>query len=162
MRLALVPTTALLLLLSPLPAAALDDLLGWQSTRWGMTDTQVKAAVHGDGFQTFPPPPRSYIKTNGTFVAGMNIGRSRCEVFFTYGAGRLNHVTVSCPATPDPYARLRDRLTQRYGSPSRQDTRRQEWKFPTTAVVLDGRSTHRTVTIDYSPAASHGGGKRRP
>jgi len=63
MRLGLASMIALLLW--SIPAAALDDLPGWQSTRWGMTEEQVKAAIQSDGFQALPPTPRRGLGTRG-------------------------------------------------------------------------------------------------
>ena len=149
----------ILLVLSPLPAAALDDLLGWQSTRWGMTEEQVRAAIQTDGFQPMPPPPR--IPYKSAFMATLNVGDARCEVFFDYPAARLNHVTVSCPGQTDVYVRLRERLAKLYGEPIPHGLDRQEWIFPTTVVMLDGRLKERAVTLNYYPAALYEQEKNR-
>jgi hypothetical protein len=145
--------SVLVLVLSSVPAAALDDLLGWQSTRWGMTEEQVKAAIQRDGFPVLPPPPR--VPYKGAFVATMNVDDARCEVFFEYRAGRLNHVTVSCPGQTDVYARLRDRLAKQYGVATPRGSDQQEWRFPTTVALLDGRLRQRLVTVNYYPAAQY-------
>jgi len=129
--------TGLLLAILASRVEALDDVLGWQSTRWGMTEEQVKIAVERDGFQPLRPP-----RTNNkvAFVAPLKIGGSNFDVSFQYDAGHLNRVTIFCPGIGDPdlYTKVGDWLARKYGPATPRGLEKQEWKFPTTVVELDG------------------------
>jgi len=83
-------------------------------------------------------------------------------VLFGYAAGHLDRVTISCPGDPDLYAKLGNLLAQKFGPATPRGQERQEWRFPTTVVELDGSIMFRAVTVNYYPTALSGDATRKP
>jgi hypothetical protein len=159
----------------PGPAYPLDDVPGWQTTRWGMTESQVKRSVESLGLEVTPlPGPHGKSLEAGTpFKTTVEIDGSDYDVIFqfsgeTHRLGRISIRTLdfSREHALTFYNSLRRTLTEDYGSPGETQSRgtvasTTEWAFKTTTVVLSmhtdtgARAPHLSqVSVTYSPTAA--------
>lgn len=46
------------LVAAPVPGYSLDDVVGWQGTAWGMTESEVTKSMASRGFHPVAGPPR--------------------------------------------------------------------------------------------------------
>ena len=145
----------LLSLSSPVYAAG-NDVLGWQNTRWGMTEEQAAAALGNRGLRVNPP-----LKFAGLYVPL----RTRVQISsytmnallqFSDKTKTLRQVLVTWRTDSIVlWVRLRDLLTEKYGSPA-QVGKLSEWRFKTTIIDLDRWSEpeiNGQVAVRYYPAS---------
>jgi len=141
-----------------LPAAglALDDVAGWQGTRWGMNEEEVKAALQSDAVAA--SPPRKYLKSYAPLTVPLKIGPYQMEAVlqFDVESKRLQQVVISYPgADVSLWTTLADLLTEKYGPPKRTGPKL-EWIFPTTTIELARTSIPGVLSqtgIRYYPSA---------
>jgi hypothetical protein len=145
----------LLCLSSPVYAQG-QDVLGWQNTRWGMTEEQAVAALGTQGLRVDPPlkyaglyvPLRSTIQISGYKMNALlqfsDETKTLRQVLLTW---RTDSIVL--------WEKLADLLTEKYGPPA-EAGKLIEWRFKTTIVNLDrwvepeidGR-----VTVRFYPAS---------
>jgi hypothetical protein len=146
-----------LLVIIAAPAAALDDVAGWQMTKWGMSETEVKAAMP-DGLRDIRPPTK-YVGAYAPLASEFRVDRFQFAVVlqFSDDTRRLRQVLITADdASLDRWAVVRDLLIEKYGLPRQQRGDTLVWFFPSTAIEL-ARSTDpilRLTTIRYYPAAA--------
>jgi hypothetical protein len=141
--------------------ASAEDLLGWQNTRWGMTEQQAATALGQDAQRINPPHKfkRLYVPLKSTIsISHFNIDvdlqfsnetKTLAQVLLTYdGAGH-----------EELWAKLRDLLTEKYGAPHQVGTTKREWRFKTTIIVLDlldlPLARVQSVSVSYYPASDY-------
>lgn len=117
------------------------DVLGWEQTRWGMTEKQVAAAL-GSTAQHITPPEQFegfYAPLKVVIgVAGYSV-----EIFFQFSLQTkiLSQVLLRCTiGGGDLWTKLCDLLTEKYGPPFRIEKVRQ-WRFDSTTIELHHLST---------------------
>ena len=148
--LALVATTML-----PAVGLALDDVAGWQGTRWGMNEDEVKATLQSDAVAV--SPPRKYLKSYAPLAVATKIGAYQMEAVlqFDLETKKLEQVVISYPgADLSLWTTLADLLTEKYGAPKRTGPKL-EWIFPTTTIELARISMPvlSQTSIRYYPSA---------
>ncbi len=139
-------------------AAALDDLPGWQETRWGMTAGEIEAAL---GARVLRLPGRwTY---GGAYadlaVQEVDLGGLAFAAYLQMNdqSDRLQQVLLErrrVGALPSAFERLLDTLELTYGPPTRECAQAKSggvpldyqmiWRFPTTTIhakFLDFSST---------------------
>lgn len=121
-----------------------DDLLGWQNTRWGMTEEEIIEHMPDAPFQPVPHQDfgTAYCKL---ILSRVKIGDSAFEVLMQMNkdTDRLSHVLIKNDGDPSYAAdktvfndTLRI-LTERFGKPARTATSNAyNWTHPTTTVEL--------------------------
>ena len=147
------------------------DLLGWQETRWGMSETEL-VEVLGDRIEHLPK--KQYFKYNTTytnyFVPEYTLVQTAFEVYLQMNdkCGGLSQVLVrhldegSTPHRDFECADLKTALSAKYGPETSSFASREPgldrmettWVFPTTTVVLsyswnEGVST--SLAVRYFP-----------
>ena len=160
MRTVLYAFLCLAFLLQP---ASANDLLGWQQTRWGMTEAQAAAAVTD---ATRVSPPEKYSGMYAPMKARMEVSGSEVEVMlqFSYKTKTLSQVLLKPRfGGLETWAKFRDLLTSRYGA-STQVGKKREWKFKTTVVELSHLQIPGVidqVSIRYFPTANYRDDKQK-
>jgi len=146
-----------LLVIMAAPAAALDDVAGWQMTKWGMTEIEVKAAMP-EGLRDVSPPTK-YVGAYAPLGSEFRVDRFQFAVIlqFSDDSRRLRQVLITADdASLDRWVVVRDLLVEKYGPPRQQRGDTLVWIFPSTAIEL-ARSTDPTMrltTIRYYPSAA--------
>jgi len=149
-------------------AAPHDDVAGWQSLRWRMTETEVRRSVEALGLTVI-----SASGVNETVLrTATRIGGVDCEVVFNFSddARGLDRVRVRVVDTSREkalaaHAALLRSLTDSYGPPTERLAHGTvssiaRWGFKTTTIDLSlytdaGVRGHRTlVTLAYVPTAA--------
>jgi hypothetical protein len=160
-----------------LPGSAypLEDVRGWQTTRWGMTESEVKRSVESLGLRvtSLPGPHGGALEAETPFKTSIEIDGSDYDVIFqfsgeTHRLGRILIRTLdfSREHALTFYGSLRRALAEEYGPPAETQSRgtvasTTEWAFKTTTVVLSvytetgARAPHVSqVSVTYSPTAA--------
>jgi hypothetical protein len=146
-----------LLVIIAVPATALEDVAGWQMTKWGMSEPEVKAAMP-DGLRDVSPPTK-YVGAYAPLASEFRIDRFHFAVVLQFAddSRRLRQVLITADdASLDRWALARDLLIEKYGPPRQQRGDKIVWLFPSTVIEL-ARSTDpilRLTTIRYYPAAA--------
>jgi hypothetical protein len=156
------------------PACAADDVPGWQNTRWGMTETEVKRALESIGLSlaALPAPlARSLgVRTALTTTVEMEGNYYDAILLFPDDA-RLGQVLVRTLDYSRKHAltlhgKLRHALVAKYGQPGESESSSTtaslaRWTFKTTTVVLsmytDTPTPARQVSqlaVLYAPTAT--------
>ncbi len=149
---------AILIIVLPLQALAADDLLGWQNTRWEMTEVEAAVALGSEAVRT--NPPEKFQKMYSPAKVSVRIGAYElvAKLQFSTEDKKLRQVIIQAPnASIELWAKLRDLLTEKYGQPSQAGTLR-EWRFKTTVVELTRLSMPGIIgltTIRYYPATNY-------
>jgi hypothetical protein len=134
------------------------DVLGWQETRWGMTEEQAAASLGKEGRRVAPPE-----KFKGLYVplkATVEISGHKLDALLQFSDQTKTLRQVLLRATTDSlelWAKLRDLLAEKYGPPS-QSGKVRLWKFKTTVIELDRLSIPGVigqVTVRYYPASEY-------
>ena len=146
-----------LIALGGTPALALDDLAGWQETRWGMTEVQARKAA-GTETRTIDPPV-NYRFLYAPMKVPLKIGAFPLEALlqFSKETRRLQQVLVRSDSdNPALWTLLRDLLTEKYGAPAQLGDK-QEWRFPTTIIELMRVQVPsvRQIHVRYYPATAY-------
>lgn len=162
------PTTLLLgLLLWSSPAGALDDLPGWNGTRWGMTAEELRAALGG----RLSDLPGRWVY-GGAYaelaVEDVEIGGLTFIAYLQMNAetDRLQQVLLErrrTGAVPRAFAQVIDALTERYGSPRGDCAQaksggepldyRITWRFPSTTLHAKFLDFSTTAVFSRDPEA---------
>lgn len=140
----------------------MDDLLGWQTTRWNMTEAQVIEATGGAA----QPPDKveQYANARGRLtIPNVKIGEFDFTVVFQFAMDKDALIRVLVKHDDDPSARpsqafgaAKAVLVERFGPGSRVGTSADwGWDFKTTSVRLS--ATHidgvlNFVAIMFAPA----------
>jgi hypothetical protein len=144
---------------------ALDDVAGWQSTRWGMSEDATRAALEREGHRLVPVTDGRYLGTTVPFKTQLTVGPCGYEVFFHFleslrTLGQVN-IIVNGPVSVVRrcYDSLSSLLTDKYGpgrATTSQTTERLLWSFPSTTIELsrsESRMFDSTTAIVYKPTA---------
>jgi hypothetical protein len=138
------------LVVVPVPASALDDVLGWEGTTWGMTESEVAKAMEAHGFDLLPgrTPLGGPSARTIRFRTTAEIGGNTYNVAFQFldRTRRLSGVLIgtlddSREHTLMLHDSLLRTLTARYGPPSDAESRGSltastRWTFKTTTIAL--------------------------
>lgn len=156
------------------PAYALDDVLGWQNTKWGMTEAEVKGRLESLGLPLIPLPA-FYGRVLGAvapFKTTVEMAGNHYDGIFLFpddtpGLGRvlISTVDFSREHALTLHANLLRALTEKYGRPGMTELQgsmtSQTWVFKTTTVILSMytdsalRNNHAThVAVIYVPTAA--------
>jgi hypothetical protein len=156
-----VPLVLLGLAMGSLPASALDDLQGWQGTRWGMTEEETRASL-GEDAVAISPPEQSAL-TYAPVKVPMRIDRFQMDAIlqFSTETRRLKQVVIRYPgAELEAWSTLAGLLVEKYGPPKKTKAgTRVEWVFPTTTVELARvylPGTMSLISVRYYPSFSRG------
>ena len=160
------------LVVVPASTPALDDVLGWEGTTWGMTESEVAKALEAHGFHLISvrAPLGGPLARTIRFRTSAEIGGHTYDVAvqFLDRTRRLDGVLIGAldPSREHAlnlYARLRRTLAARYGPPSDAESRGSlttsaRWTFKTTIIALSldtgaGVSGHplTQVSLLYGP-----------
>ena len=146
------------LLCSSLSVLAASDLAGWQTTRWGMTEQEATKALGAEAQRI--SPPEKFSKAYAPLKVPVQIGGYKLDarLQFSDSTKRLLQVVLSADTNGmEPWATLRDLLTEKYGAPA-QVGKAREWRFKTTIIELDRLSISGIVektAIRYYPASEY-------
>ena len=121
----------------------MDDLLGWRSTRWGMTKTDVLNAIGSDKVTETIRQDFQHVYSELEIKYAM-IGEYDFHVFFQMGVEthRLEQVLLSYDDLDlrDPEAAFRTAkslLSETFGKPARVGTSDDWfWPFPTSEIII--------------------------
>jgi hypothetical protein len=169
-----IPVIAACLVIAPVRAHSLDDVLGWEGAAWGMTESEVTTRMASRGFPLVNgrPPTSIPLAGNVPFHTKAGIAGTTYDVAFRFSERTrgLDAVLMGTLAdSPDRAAALHDRtlevLTDQHGPATSADSldRRNSltrWVFETTTIVLQletglnvrGRRVGQ-VFIAYLPSA---------
>ena len=118
---------------------------GWQGARWGMTETEVLAAVPRAERNSGPDARK---ENRGALalvtVPEIEVVEIPMQVLFWFAGGKLQRVLIQPRRreddTVDDYCRIERALVQKYGRPWRNTgikLRTSQWTFPATVVTLE-------------------------
>jgi hypothetical protein len=120
----------------------MDDLEGWQQTRWGMTTGEIIEAVGKENLRRVEET-RSFNEFYADLtIPNVAIGQYEFDVVFQMGneTDRLEQVLISYEEDPDrsptsAFKAALKLLTEKFGSPERIGTSDEfQWRFPTTTI----------------------------
>lgn len=122
----------------------MDDLPGWQHTRWGMTESEIIEAVGSVRLLRMPREVGNNWHAELT-IQNIDIGPFSFDITFQMAndTDRLQQVMIRHEAPPDEELTAQFRstmqvLTERFGQPRRVGTSDTwAWSFPTTTIFLD-------------------------
>jgi hypothetical protein len=122
----------------------MDDLPGWQQTRWGMTESEIIEAVGSARLRRIPREIGNNWYAELT-IQNVEIGRFPFDITFQMAndTDRLQQVIIRHEASPnkEPTSEFRSTmqiLSERFGQPQRVGTSDSwSWTFPTTTIYLD-------------------------
>lgn len=134
----------------PASTSALDDVLGWEGTTWGMTESEVAKALEAQGFHLISvrSPLGGPLARTIRFRTSAEIGGHPYDVAFQFldRTRRLDGVLIgaldaSREHALNLYDRLLRTLASRYGPPSDAESRSSlttsaRWTFKTTMIAL--------------------------
>src|SRR5947209_7188490 len=121
----------------------MDDLLGWQQTRWGMSEAEIIVSV---GKEQLKKTPRQ--KYQGMYsdlmIPSVDVGKIPFDIIFQMeeASNQLSQVLVSNIGDPQlgcagAVAAARKLLTERFGTPERiGSSDGWQWVFPTTTIEI--------------------------
>jgi len=142
------------------PAYSLDDLLGWQTTRWGMTEEEVRGQLESYGFllTSLPAFYGRWLEADAPFSTTVEMAGSYYDAIFMFSKDtrRLGRVMIRTVDFSREHAltlheSLLRALTGNYGQPTETQagvasvTR---WTFKTTTVVL---SLYTEIAVPRNP-----------
>ncbi|WP_092090416.1 hypothetical protein [Bradyrhizobium brasilense] len=116
------------------------DVPGWQSTRWGMQNTEIIAAVGSENLKIDPREQYGSFYSEIS-IPEVKIGEHSFHVVFQMdGDDRLAQVLIRHDSDREPvraFTAAKSLLSERFGSPERQGTTDEFfWRFPTTTISL--------------------------
>jgi len=151
-----------------------QDLLGWENSRWGMSETDLVATL-GSRLRKLPEP-QSFLDLHANHVATFELAGEPFTVFFQMNNRtntlsqvlvRLNEMESRLPRE-ELFNKLDSQLMRQYGSATLRSDERDfkstiksvylthTWKFQTTTVELhygwDSQIYASLLTISYFPA----------
>jgi hypothetical protein len=164
----------LLVLISPCYSQE-RDVLGWQDTRWGMSNEDIER-VYGSKLKKLPKPEKFLAWHADHVIPEFELESEKFTVFFQIDNAtnklsqvliRLNEQKSQIPRE-EIFSRLESMLVREYGSPlDKRDDRRSsvidfsfvelssKWRFPTTTIELaygwDNQIDASLLTIRYFP-----------
>lgn len=157
-----------------IPAAAADDVAGWRTLRWGMTEAETRQALEAAGLAVEPEAGRS----RGAYVpfgARVDVGGQpyRASFQFADDTRGLVEVALRTRTYPTPagtaHQALLDRLRTEHGAPHTAAARPRPtatWTFPTTSITLYGPVASGDMSSIYDVAliyrAATGPGRSSP
>jgi hypothetical protein len=138
------------LVAAPVPAYSLDDVVGWEGTAWGMTESEVTKSMASRGFNLVAGPPRLGGPSGGDIPlqTKVDIDGNTYDVAFRFSdrTRGLTEVLIGTVAgSPDHAVALHDSLlralTAQYGPATGAESRHSttsltRWMFKTTTIVL--------------------------
>jgi hypothetical protein len=154
----------------PMPAHSLDDVLGWEGTAWGMTESEVTKKMASRGFKPVVASSRvgDAIEGEIPLQTKVVIDGNTYDAALRFVDRGLTAVLISTVTdSADRAVALHDgvlrSLTARYGASSITESRGTSslirWTFKTTTIalrreaVVDVRGRpRRQVSIVYTPA----------
>jgi hypothetical protein len=145
------------LVAAPAPGYSLDDVVGWEGTAWGMTESEVTKSMASHGFRPVAGPPRLAGPSEGPIPlqTKVDIDGNPYDVAFRFSdrTRGLTAVLIGTVAgSPDHAVALHDSLlralTAQYGPATGAESRHgttslTRWMFKTTTIVL-----HRDADTD--------------
>ncbi len=122
----------------------MDDLEGWQQTRWGMTAEEIIQAVGADNLRRFEETKQYQDSYADLTFSGVYIGAYAFDIIFQIDkkTNGLRQVLISYEEDPDrsPKAALNaaiKMLTEKFGNPKRIGASDDlQWKFSTTTIEI--------------------------
>ena len=163
------------LVAAPVPGYSLDDVVGWEGTAWGMTESEVTKSMAARGFHPVAGSPRLGGPSEGPIPlqTKVDIDGNTYDVAFRF-SDRTRGLTAvligTLAGSPDHAVALHDSLlralTAQYGPATGAESRHSttsltRWMFKTTTIVLHRdtgtdvrgrRLSH--VSIAYLPTRS--------
>jgi hypothetical protein len=143
----------------------MNDVLGWQNTRWGMTEKEIIEAVSMENLQI--SQPQNFEGSYSTLsITNTKIGDFYFDVLFQMSKEDdcLIRVLIRCEELkPDGYparqfTAAKKILSERFGQPTRVGTTDDfQWKFPTTTITLSVifiADLYSLVAISFMPTGS--------
>lgn len=160
---------ALLLAFAAGPAAALDDLAGWQDLRWGMTAVEIQRVL-GDRVTALPGRWLYGGAYADLAVEDTDIGGLAFTAYLQMNTetDRLQQVLLErrrTGAVPAAFEAALAELTQRLGPPAGDCVQAKQggqpldyqvtWRFPTTTVHAKFLDFSTTAVFSRDPRAEH-------
>jgi hypothetical protein len=155
--------TLLLSLAFTSPVLALDDVPGWQSLRWGMTEIEARRSLESTGYRVVPPTKgKGEDRWSGPnqeggyipFKTNLNIAGDGYEVILLFhdSTRRLGGVTLEGRSPgqflEEQHARMLKLLTEKYGVPQSTGVT-MRWTFKTTTIKLLSLPTLSLLHVYY-------------
>jgi hypothetical protein len=121
-----------------------EDVLGWGSTTWRMTEAEILQFLHPEAKPLLPPVEyRNPTRYSTVGIPEKDIGGRSCAIYFFFGnTTGLNEVIIK-PNEINPYSYYEDLLElliQKYGAATKNEkinnTDTSVWQFPSTVVEL--------------------------
>jgi hypothetical protein len=121
-----------------------DDVHGWGSTEWGMTEAEILQLLQSDAKRLNPPIEyRNPTRFSTVGIPDKAIGGRSCAIHFLFDkTSGLNEVMIK-PNDEKPYGYFEsflELLTQKYGPATKSNkedmTDTVVWLFPSTTVEL--------------------------
>lgn len=142
-----------------------EDVLGWGSTTWRMTEAEILQLLHPEAKPLLPPVEyRNPTRFSTVGIPEKIIGGRGCAIYFFFdNTTGLNEVIVK-PNEINPYGYYEDLLellTQKYGTATKNEkkdsTETSVWQFLSTVVELQKIDAFALdmllVSIAYRPYA---------
>lgn len=131
-------------------AQQVQDIQGWNNTRWGMTYAEVRS-LHPIGNLQVSQSATSF--SHFASMDGFNVGESSYKVEFYFNSDRLESVILRWDENgQSPYYSLFNNLNNRYGqaenvvsSLPQNFVYQKQWNMPTTAITM-------TIPVGICPA----------
>jgi hypothetical protein len=144
-----------------------DDVLGWQTTRWGMTPSEVKGSIESLKLPatSLPRPYGRALGADAPFQTSVEIAGNHYDAIFLFSEGthRLDRVLVRTVDFSREHAlalhdSLLGALTEQYGRPGETESRGTtatltRWTFRTTTVTL---TMHTDTAVPGNPVTHLG------
>jgi len=129
--------------------------LGWQNTRWGMTEQEAAAALGPQGLRVDPPIQYAGLYVPLRVIVPVSRFSMNAMLQFSDMTKTLSQVLLTWRTDNiELWTNLLDRLTEEYG-PSVQTGKFRTWRFKTTIVELDRweqEEINGQVTVRYYPS----------
>lgn len=145
---------------------AQSDIEGWQTTRWGMTDSEIVSVV---GIEKLGRIARA--EYQGLYadleIPRIDVGRYEFKVIFQMNSETdkltqvlVQHMPEDQRSEPkDAFNTAKKLLSERFGAPERQGTSDTWlWRFPTTVIDLQYfyiEDIMSVVAVRYIPTARY-------
>lgn len=138
------------LVTGPVSGYSLDDVLGWEGTAWGMTESEVTKSIASRGFHPVAGSPRLGGSSEGPIPlqTKVDIDGNTYDVAFRFSdrtRGLTGVLIGTVGGSPDHVGALHGSLlralTAQYGPATGAESRRSttsltRWMFRTTTIVL--------------------------
>lgn len=121
------------------------DLLGWQNTRWGMTETEIIASVGAERLRHIERIVFGVDAYTDLIIPSVNIDRYPFEVRFQMKGNTnrliqvlLNHESDELSSEPIQQVNAaRKLLSEKFGAATRDGTSNTwYWEFPSTTIMI--------------------------